>query len=245
MEPADSTDSTETAESMPGRGPIPAGSAGSGTTPASALTADEFAARFRDAGRVLWTIAVGVLGDPTDAEDVLQEACLMALRKLDHYQRGTNFTAWAGRFVRNVALNHARKERRRATASTAPEALGDLAGGAASVVPEPTPDEILAGAGGGFALPITARGELRSGQEAFDDELLAGLRVLSTMQRACLLMRAVLDLGYREIAATLEIPEGTAMSHVHRARATLRAELPERTTSSAETAAGTEMEKRA
>jgi RNA polymerase sigma-70 factor (ECF subfamily) len=215
----------EPIESMPGRGPITAGSAGGGRAPAAALTADEFAERFRDAGRVLWTIAAGVLGDPADAEDVLQEACLMALEKLDRYQRGTNFTAWAGRFVRNVALNHARKVRRRATAATSHEVLGDLAGGAASVASEPTPDEVLAGAGGGRTLPITAQGELRAGQEAFDDELLAGLQSLSTMQRACLLMRAVLDLGYREISETLEIPEGTAMSHVHRARATLRAEL--------------------
>ena len=51
------------------------------------------------------------------------------------------------------------------------------------------------------------------------------LRTLDETARACLLMRVVLDLPYRNIALALNIPEGTAASHVHRARATMRSNL--------------------
>jgi len=195
-------------ESMTGRGREPAeGAAG------SALSADEFAARFRDSSRVLWTVAAGVLGTPSEAEDVLQEACVMALSKLDHYERGTNFAAWMTSFVRNVALNHARKRQRRATAPAAPELLRDL--------------ELEDGPPAGARLPVNGNGELHADQEDFDDRLTEGLATLSAVQRSCLLLRTVLDQSYREIAATLGIPEGTAMSHVHRARLALRAGLSE------------------
>jgi len=48
---------------------------------------------------------------------------------------------------------------------------------------------------------------------------------LDETARACLLLRIVAGLSYKHIAATLEIPEGTAMSHVHRSRHALRARL--------------------
>ena len=73
--------------------------------------------------------------------------------------------------------------------------------------------------------PVNEAGELLQDQEAFDDQVLHGLRGLGPDQRAALLLRTVLGLGYREIAGALEIPEGTAMSHVHRAREALRRRL--------------------
>ena len=48
--------------------------------------------------------------------------------------------------------------------------------------------------------------------------MLNGLNGLHETQRTCLLLRTVLDLPYREIGKMLDIPNGTAMSHVHRAR---------------------------
>ena len=201
----------ESTESMPGRGPIPAGGA---ENRGAALTADEFAARFQEAARVLWTVAAGVLGDASEAEDILQEACLIALGKLDRFRRDTNFTAWMGRFVRNVALNHARKRYRRATRPEEPDTLIGLPDGrfrGGGPVPGPNP-----------RLPVDGRGELLDDQDAFDDRVLSGLQDLAPLQRAALLLRTVLELSYREISGTLEIPEGTAMSHVHRARMALR-----------------------
>lgn len=205
-------------KSMPLRGPR------SGEPATAPLTAEEFAQRFQGSGRVLWTIAAGVLGGPSEAEDVLQEAALMALSKLDRFDRHTNFVAWAGRFVRNVALNHARKRGRRATDPLAPELVVEIAEGGAGA----------RGLGAASSparrpAPVDGRGRLAPGQEAFDDLVVEGLRELSADQRAALLLRTVNELSYREISAVLEIPEGTAMSHVHRARHALRRSLSEHT----------------
>lgn len=168
------------------------------------LTADEFTARFHEGARVLWTLAAGLLGDPTEAEDVCQEAFLAAHAKRDRFEPGTNFLAWMGRFIRNVAANELRKRARRRTASADPAQLDR----SVAVAPDPLPaaDELFP-------------------EEAFDERVLAGLRELNEVPRTCLLLRAVRDLSYAEIAALLGIPEGTAMSHVHRARLVLRARL--------------------
>ncbi len=58
--------------------------------------------------------------------------------------------------------------------------------------------------------------------EQLDPRFATALDVLDPIARACLVLRTMNDLSYREIATALEIPEGTAMSHVHRSRATLR-----------------------
>jgi len=181
--------------------------------PRKALTPDEFAAHFQRGARALWLLAAGVLGDATEAEDVLQEAFLAALHKLREFDPETNFLAWMGRFVRNIALNEKRKRLRRQTDSTDPVWLdgADAPAFPRAVAPAPS--------------PVDGRGVLRRDQGDFDDRVLAGLVELSEAARACLLLRVVADLGYGEIAALLDIPEGTAMSHVHRARTALRERL--------------------
>src|SRR5262245_20766471 len=172
-----------------------------GRIPRTGLTADEFCARFQTDARVLWTLAAGLLGDPTEAEDVCQEAFLAAYAKCDQFEPGTDFLAWMGRFVRNVSANELRKRARRRTASTDPVLLDQDAGG--------SPTEAA----------------VRLGSLAFYERLLAGLDELGEVPRACLLLRSLRVLSHAEIAALLSIPEGTAMSHFHRARVFLRAKL--------------------
>jgi len=80
-------------------------------------------------------------------------------------------------------------------------------------------------------IPLTANGELKPEQEAFDDKVLTALMQLSSVARAALLLRTVLELSYTEIAETLDIPAGTAMSHVHRSRKLLRSTVLDEQTS--------------
>ncbi|MBT8484154.1 MAG: RNA polymerase sigma factor, partial [Phycisphaerae bacterium] len=75
---------------------------------------------------------------------------------------------------------------------------------------------------------LTSRGTLPPDQRSFDDDVLHALDGLEETARACLLLRTVVDLPYKEIARALDVPEGTAMSHVHRARRVLREKLDER-----------------
>ena len=86
----------------------------------------------------------------------------------------------------------------------------------------------MSGGGGGEGVRtgvISSDGRLLVDQGAFDDGVLRALSSLDETARACLLLRTLLDLPYRDISLALGIPEGTAMSHVHRARGILRRKL--------------------
>jgi RNA polymerase sigma-70 factor (ECF subfamily) len=183
------------------------------------LSYGEFATELERSSRTLWCIAVAIVRDRCEAEDVVQEAAVIGLSKIEQFDPSTSFAAWMGAIVRFVALNQSRRTSRRNVALTDPaalEAAGDRGrgdggrGGAAEA--------------GGTGV-ISSDGRLLVDQGAFDDEVLRALTSLEETARACLLLRTLLDLPYREISLALGIPEGTAMSHVHRARGVMRREL--------------------
>lgn len=184
----------------------PVGQPTSATRPRQTLTQPEFARLFHEHWRVLWCAAVGVLGDRTGAQDVVQEAAVVALQRLEQFDAGTSFVAWMVQIVRNLALNESRKRTRRKTMPTDNSAI-DMSRAAENRVHAPS---------------IGSRGQIMQGEEPFDDDLLRALGTLDETVRGCLLLRSVLDMPYREIAQSLNIPEGTAASHVHRARTLLR-----------------------
>lgn len=157
------------------------------------LTREAFAAEFAGQRPSFVCLAAAVLGTRQGAEDVVQEAALTALGKLEQFEPGTNFGAWMGRIVRWTALNHGRAR----TRHKGPALVAEPAA--------PTAADALA--------------------LDFDDRLMRALATLDVTARAALLLRTVLELDYRRISALLEIPEGTAMSHVHRSREALRRAL--------------------
>jgi len=69
---------------------------------------------------------------------------------------------------------------------------------------------------------------LLENQGDFDDEVLSALHEISDVARMCLLLRVVQQLSYEDIAQTIQIPAGTAMSHVHRAKRSIRERLKDR-----------------
>ena len=176
----------------------------------AALTPAEFSARLTEASKVLWLIAAAVLGRREGAEDVVQESVVIGLQKIHEFQPETNFAAWMGGIVRNVARNAARKSVRRHTGAADPADLDQTRPSRAQSAPVPEFDR---------------HGKLAEGQADFDDRVVTALNALEETPRVCLLLRTMRQMPYREIAATLGIPEGTAMSHVHRARLSVREEL--------------------
>lgn len=162
-----------------------------------ALTPAEFAGLFRDSSRTLWCVAAGVLCDRSQAEDVVQEAALKALTKLHEFRRGSSFVAWMSQIVRFVALNHRRKRERR--------------------------ERALAASGAELMTAVTQPEHPRG----FDANVLRALQSLDETARTCLLLKTVVELEYAEIATILEIPAGTAMSHVSRSRARMQKLLTE------------------
>ena len=179
---------------------------------------DEFATLFADAYRVLWFIAVGIVGNRSLAEDVVQEAAAIGFGKFDQFQRGTNFTAWMGQMVRHVALNLRRKENRKL----------DAAADVTSIRRPSSPSDNNSAGSDGSDLDAVARlaaGQLPPDHGEFDDQLVRAMEALSPAARACLLLRTLGDMDYKGISRLLGIPEATAMSHVHRARNQLRERL--------------------
>ena len=164
----------------------------------------DFVGLYRQHFRRLWVIAAGITGKSADADDLLQEAAIVAMRQFGSFAAGTSFLAWMAAILRLTWNNLRRAEVRRKAREMA-----------VSVVDEVSRDSDVAS-------PVVSGGRLAPHQAAFDDRLLAALEELSDVSRCCLLLHVVEELPYSQISEILEIAEGTAMSHVSRARQRLR-----------------------
>jgi RNA polymerase sigma-70 factor, ECF subfamily len=146
-----------------------------------------------------YNLARWLLRDPHDAEDALQDACLRAYRAMDRF-KGVDGRPWLLTIVRNVCYSRMRQEGR----EPAPESFDDEAHGS-------THDPAEANA----AEWLEANGELlRKSLERLPDEY-----------REVIVLHEIEGLPYREIATVAEIPIGTVMSRLARARRRLRTEL--------------------
>ncbi len=184
--------------------------ASAGERPHRRLDHDEFVRRFREVSRALWCIAAGHAGGRQNADDIVQQAALIALERLDEFDASTSFLAWMSKIVRLTSLNEVHKDQRRRTAAADPSVI-DAGNCSRSVRAEP--------------LPISLDGTLKLDQQSFDDDMIEALGRLDGVARACLLLRVCLSVPYKELAAALDIPAGTAMSHVDRARRAVREHL--------------------
>ncbi|MBI5837068.1 MAG: sigma-70 family RNA polymerase sigma factor [Candidatus Eisenbacteria bacterium] len=151
----------------------------------------------------IFGLALRLVRDRDEAEDVVQEACVKAWLGLSAFHGGVEFRAWLLRIALNAARDHLRARRRR------PDVPLDLA-------PEPELRETAR------ALPDE---ELE--RRMFSERVARAVDRLGPEHREILLLRAVEELSYDEMAAALEIPRGTVMSRLARARERLRALLDE------------------
>ncbi len=137
---------------------------------------------------------------PSDADDVVQEAMLRAFRGLNALH-GSNVKAWLLTIVRNCHWTALKQMQRRGFV--------------------PLPDEHCAA--DGYAMISTAAGPegaaIQRDAERTLDELIAALPL---DQREVLHLREIEDMDYREIANMTEVPIGTVMSRLARARAALK-----------------------
>lgn len=162
-----------------------------------AMDRAEFGRLLGEVRPLLWSVAAACCGRPSDAEDVLQEAAIVGLDKIGDFEPGTSFSAWMTQIVRNIGRNQGRKIQRRATHEMDPQVI----------------DQGMAGRAAGREVPF-GEGQLMDALDSLDE-----------VARTCLVLRTVRGMSYKEISRVLEIPEGTAMSHVHRSRAAMRLRL--------------------
>jgi RNA polymerase sigma-70 factor, ECF subfamily len=147
--------------------------------------------------RYVYSIALGVVGNPADAEDVTQNAVMRLLRSLPTYRAETKFTTWLYRLVTNLAIDHLRRNSKPVTS------LDETQEGGYDVFEDPDPD----------IDPL-----VQLDRQQTTERVRAALQQLPAVQRAALTMYYFEDLSYDEIAETLEIPLNTLKSHLHRAK---------------------------
>jgi RNA polymerase sigma-70 factor (ECF subfamily) len=170
------------------------------------VATDEERARFRQVVLPYLTDCYGLArwltGDRADAEDVVQEACLNALRAISGFA-GTNARAWILTIVRHTAYNWLRKNRSAALV----------------VVEDP---EAIQRAGADYATNFE-NGSIGNPEAALIAKTEAArleraIAELPIPFRETLVLRDVQGLDYREIAQVTDVPIGTVMSRLARAR---------------------------
>ena len=156
----------------------------------------------------VYNLALRMMGNAQDAEDMAQEAFLKAYNSLPSFRGDSKFSVWLYRIVSNVCLDQLRKKSKRPTVSLSME------------------DED--GEETQLDLPDTAQ----SPEELLEKKLTReavrrGLAQLPEDARQILLLREIQGLSYEEIGETLGLEPGTVKSRIFRARKRLCAFLLE------------------
>jgi RNA polymerase sigma-70 factor, ECF subfamily len=140
--------------------------------------------------------ARGLSGSITDADDLVQAACERALARQHQFQEGTRFDSWMFRIVQTIWIDQVRsRDVRKEDGDIAEDRLGS--------------DEPVRRVEARLAL----------------DEVRRALDRLPSDQRAALLLVTVEGLSYKEAAEVVQVPVGTIMSRLARARIALQLQL--------------------
>ncbi len=136
--------------------------------------------------------ARALLGDPTRADDLVQETLLRALSRSHLWRPGTDIRAWMFTILHNLHINNQRQRHARANHQELMDDHPEL-----SIAP--SQEHSL---------------EIR--------DLARALQLLPETQRQVVLLVGLEGMNYKHVAAVLDIPIGTVMSRLHRGREALR-----------------------
>jgi RNA polymerase sigma-70 factor (ECF subfamily) len=158
-----------------------------------------FEERVADSAELAFRVAFGVLRHREDAEDVAQEALFRACDRRGMLRDPHRFRAWLVRICWRHALNHRRAGQRRERRELAV---------ASSAAAEPNAEQVVAA--------IEFRTRLHAAIEALPEKL-----------RQVVVLAGIEQYDMGEVAALLELPEGTVKSRLHVARKRLMEALHE------------------
>jgi RNA polymerase sigma-70 factor, ECF subfamily len=148
----------------------------------------------------LYNFARWLTRDPSEAEDLVQETYVKALRGFPSFQPGTNFRAWIYRILHNTFLTSRTGLVATRTVGLDVDEASDMPSG------QESPEAILI-------------------DQSLRETLQAALEEIPPHYREILLLCEVEEMSYKEIAEVLSIPIGTVMSRLSRARGALRNNL--------------------
>lgn len=181
------------------------------TTPLTEGTQQQFEQLFQRSYRRAYLLAYRMTGNAADAEDVTQDAYLRAWRRFDSYDSSRSFEGWLFRIITNRVYDLQRRKRR------------------VQMVALDTPMPVEEGAplAHEFAAPDSDPQEVVV-DRIMDEQLLLALTTLPANYRQALLLGAVEQRSYQEIADTMDCAVGTVRSRIHRGRQMLRSRLEDR-----------------
>ena len=158
----------------------------------------------------LYAHALRLTRSPSDAEDLVQDTFVRALRFYERFERGTNLKAWLLRIQFNSFVN---KYRRNVKEVSAGEAMSHEPATESTLGRGPL--QSLLDPHGTAIAPLLAK------------EIQAALAKLPEDHQTVVLLADVEELSYKEIAEVIGCPIGTVMSRLHRARKALQERLSE------------------
>jgi RNA polymerase sigma-70 factor, ECF subfamily len=153
----------------------------------------------------MYAVALRLTCNDKEAEDLVQDSFLRAYRFYEKFEPGTNLKAWLLKIQMNVFLNRVKK-------SSSRPALVDF----------DTLEDMLGEADDGAAGVSSSSEHFR---ELLDDDVAHALDELPLEYRTPVLLSAVEDLSYKEIADIMACPVGTVMSRLYRGRKMLERSL--------------------
>jgi RNA polymerase sigma-70 factor (ECF subfamily) len=158
----------------------------------------------------LYRTALRLSRNPQDAEDLVQETYLRALRALNQFQDGTNLRAWLFKILTNTFINQYR-QRARAPRNESIDEVEDF------YLYQHLIDNGLQ--------PGTSEPEHEVLERLVDEDIIKALEELPVPFRQVVLLADVEGFAYKEIADILDIKIGTVMSRLHRGRRRLQQAL--------------------
>ncbi|MGD9629656.1 MAG: sigma-70 family RNA polymerase sigma factor [Pyrinomonadaceae bacterium] len=144
----------------------------------------------------LFRVAIWLTRNKDEAEDLVQETFVQALKSFHRYQIGTNCRAWMTTIMYNLNLKRLQKARRMMIADDPEEKLAET-------------------------LPF----EPEIPQTLTDEEVIRALENVSENFRQVVILSDIEEFSYKEISSILDVPIGTVMSRLSRGRKALRLEL--------------------
>ena len=183
-----------------------------GSAVMSTETKQDAAARFeRDVAPFVQSLYGGALRmtrNPTDAEDLVQEAMLKAFAAFGSFTEGTNLKAWLFRILTNTYINQYRKKQRAPLQTSADELT----------------DGQLNEAGENLGMRSA---EAEAMAKLADGEIVDALAALPDDFRMAVYLVDIEGFSYKEAAEIMDTPVGTVMSRLSRGRKQLRELLRE------------------
>ena len=141
--------------------------------------------------------ATGLTGNRTEADDLVQSACEKALKKQHQWQPGTRLDSWLYRIIQTIRIDQTRRDQR------APASI----------------DRDL------IAEPVDRNSEHAPEASLMLSKVSRMLNQLPEEQRIVMVLIAVEGHSYREVSDMLEVPTGTIMSRLYRARASIKSQI--------------------